>query len=208
MNIVKVKEKKLSTRLSSALSRAKKRLAEVKEAQALPEALPGEVFIEQAQCGSTGQRYAIVWHRASAAERFRIHEIVKAEGGGSNASDLAARHESADGENDQARSYALSEFDPTGRECPCCGVQGGLIYCGCGKNICRSSVYVRGGVKYCKPYGCVCDAALGNKATHSTGYAPDARAALETKKAQAKIGQEKREAIGRSNRPLLPGRRK
>lgn len=206
MNIVKAK-KKLSTRLSSALSRAKKRLAEVKEAQTVPEPLPGEVFIQQAQCGSTGQRYAIVWHRTSAAERFTIHEIVKAEGGG-NASDAAARHETADGENDRARRYALSEFDPTGRECPWCGVQGGLIHCGCGKNICRSSVYVRDGVEHCKPYGCVCDSKLGSISTHANGYAPDASAAPETKKAQARIGQEKRQAIGGSNKHLLPGRRK
>lgn len=207
MNIVKAKEKKLTKRLSWALSRAKKRLAEVKEAQALPEALPGEVFIEQAQCGTTGQRYAIVWHRMSAAERFRIQEIVKAEGG-SSTNDLTARHEATDGENDRARSYQLSEFDPTGRECPWCGVQGGLIYCGCGKNICRSSVYVRGGVKYCKPYDCVCDAPLGNNATHSTGYAPDAHPALASKNAQSKIGHDKRQTISRANKPLLPGRRK
>lgn len=206
MNIVKDKEKKLGTRLSSALSRAKKRLAEVKEAQAIPEALPGEVFIEQAQCGTTGQRYAIVWHRMSAEERFRIHEILRAEGG--STSDQTARNETADRENGRARSYQLSEFDPTGRECPWCGVQGGLIYCGCGKNICRSSVYVRGGVKYCKPYGCACGAPLGNNATHSTGYAPDAHPALASKNAQSKIGHDKRQAIGRANKLLLPGRRK
>jgi hypothetical protein len=90
-----------------------------------------EARVVPCRCAVTGQAFSLRFERLSPAHRFQIARIDKAEhlGGQFKTSSVVRRMA-------QQNSYAASEFDCTGFQCPHCGDRSGLVYC----NQCRETV--------------------------------------------------------------------
>jgi len=196
---------------SSALERAEKRKAAMHQNHQMPPPPPGELFMEEAECAKTGKSYVIIWHRNSEAERFTVQNVIKT-------ADVTIKDIGADAAQDYETaetscSYPCSAFVHCGDECPWCGSRAGLVYCGCSKKLCKGGLYTRGDEQRFSHAICGCDTGMSpNPRTHSQGHKEepmlqmDGRAALdkpEKRQQQARIGRDKRAAIGHDKTPRL-----
>jgi hypothetical protein len=81
-------------------------------------------------CAVTGRKFAVVYKRASPAERFRIAAIetdpVPAQARGSRT-----------GAASSLQAHGPGDFDHTGWRCPYCSADWWVVQCRCGDNICK-----------------------------------------------------------------------
>lgn len=149
---------------TSALARAKKRLA----ARQQPEPLPGELFTEACTCGKSGKPFTLTWYRPDEDTLFVVHKVVK---GAAHTDER--EHQGGSSSEDPSREYPMALFDRSNRTCPWCENTGGFIYCSCGTVSCGGSVYVKDGVRRSAVAGCGCDTELSGNATARRGCAAE-----------------------------------
>jgi hypothetical protein len=164
MKLVKREEKK--TRASAfrrALARLAARSREPQPAKVPPPA-PAELFIAAFECSETGRPFQIIWHRPEGQARYTVREIVKTDEG-------AAQAQANDKGSLRMKALPVEAIDFSGRQCPHCGWRSNFVRCGCGKNLCGSATYLRGGIRRIDVKSCGCSFALGNSVTTFSGCA-------------------------------------
>lgn len=195
MKLIKRDDNKPAPKLS-ALQRAKRQLAAKKEAA--QKALPaGEYFTEEFRCSATGLDFAIVWYREHAGELFRVREIITSQNQPGNQASAQA--------STGAREYPLSAFDTSGRICPHCQHQDGVVYCHCGRTLCASGIYVTAGARHIRVRGC-CDREIGGTRSHARGSAEalEQCALGKSPKGRKQITGPQRPRLAHDKKPLLP----
>jgi hypothetical protein len=113
-----------------------------------------------------------------------------------------------DGPHQSTRSYRTSEFVSCGDDCPWCG-SGGVIYCSCGRTLCKSVYSWRDGVQWFSSKGCGCDRpANPSTRMHITGRTEDPVYQVDGPKAKAPAQKikKKQKRIGHGKKPLLSRR--
>ncbi|WP_409562732.1 hypothetical protein [Hyphomicrobium sp. MC8b] len=102
-------------------------------------------------CAVTGRKFAVVYKRGAAEERFRIAAVETDAARGQDAGSQGACAQQA---------YQSGDFDHSGWRCPYCSVDSWVVKCRCGDNICTGrTIKLAGGAEYFRCHDCCGEAA-------------------------------------------------